>query len=174
MKLNAQKVSEGVYLTANDFTQGKVSYANNNQKKYSLRLHEAFHGSTIKVIIGDSAITLKKGSIYGYRDQLNNSYRFLNNVAYKINNPSEKILLYSIVTTDGGHKSLHNVTRYYFSSNATAPLYPLTKWNLKTVLSEDLAFNKLVDVYFHSDDELIAYDTTSKMYQLNRVYDLSK
>jgi len=174
MKLNAQQVGEGVYLSANDFQQGKVTYVNDHQQKYKLCLHNAFQGSTVKITMGSSVVTLKKESIFGYRDKQNSSYRFIHNVAYKIINPTERILLYSQIVTEGGHRSSRQVTRYYFSASADAPVYDLSKWNLKTVLHDDLAFHKLLDVYFHSDDELIAYDTTRKIYEINQVYDLSK
>lgn len=174
LNLNAQTSGMGIYLSANDFTQGKLSYVNNQGKTYKINLHTTFNGATIKISDGNSVIKLQKDAVFGYMDSHNTCYRFIKNVAYKIVNPGEQILLYSKVTTVGGHKSSHQIIEYFFSANASAPLYSLTKWNLKTILHDEVAFHKLLDVYFHSDDELIAYDTTSKMYQLNHVYDLSR
>ena len=86
---------EGVFLSASDFTACKISYANDQfNKRYKIKLHELINTSTIKIVIGDSAISLKKDSIFGYRTKKNVWYRFYNNVTYKIINPGENILLY--------------------------------------------------------------------------------
>jgi hypothetical protein len=172
--LNAQKVSEGIYLSANDFLQGKVSYVSDQNKTYKIYLHEAFNGTTIKIVSGESVIKLQKSAIFGYRDSRNVSYRYFNNVPYKIVNPAEQILLYSRMIPSGGLKSSHQVTEYFFSAKADEPLYPLSKYYLKTVLYDQVAFHKLLDVYIHSDEELLAFDNTSKKYQINHIYELSK
>ena len=95
-ELNAQNTNEGIYLSSGDFTKGKISYVNNqSNQKYKLYLHTIFNTSKIEVVIGDSDYTFNKNSIFGYRDKDNTCYRFYENVAYTIINPSEEILLYS-------------------------------------------------------------------------------
>jgi hypothetical protein len=166
---------EGVYLSANDFTNGKVSFENNQiNKKYKFYLHEIYHTSSIKIISGDSIIKLNKDSIFGFRDKKNTCHRFYNKVEYEILNPSEKILLYRCSSFVGGSKNIRTVTNYFFSANADSPIYPLSKWNLKTVLYKEVLFHELLDVYFHCDKQLIAYDGFNKIYTLNRIYKLSK
>jgi len=171
-ELIAQKINEGVYLSANDFTSGKVSFVNNQSKKYKLYVHNAYNKSTIKIIIGDSVIKLNKDSIFGFRDKDNTCYRFYNKVAYKIINPSEKILLYSTTSSVGAPKNTHWVVNYFFSANANSPICALSKWNLKTVFSSDVTFIELLNTYFQSDSELIAYDNINKKYNLNRIYEM--
>ncbi|MGD0712037.1 MAG: hypothetical protein ABR968_12770 [Bacteroidales bacterium] len=174
-ELTAQKINEGVYLSAKNFTNSKISFVNNQlNKKYKFYLHEIFNTSTVKLIIGDSIITLNKDSIFGYRDKANICYRLYNKAEYKIINPSEKILLYSRTSTEGGFRSSRTVTNYFFSENASSPLYLLSKQNLKTVFWKDVSFLELIDVYFDSDKQLTAYDSINKIYTLNRVYELSK
>ena len=170
----AQEGNQGVYLSAKDFTNGKISFVNDQSKKYKLHWNEPFNSSTTKIIIGDSVIKLNKDSIFGYRDKKNVCYRFYNKVAYKIINPTEEILIYSKTSSEGVPKNNHTVTKYYFSPNACSQIYPLTKWQLKTVLINDVTFNKLLDVYFHNDDDLFAFDNNNKVYYLNYVYKLSK
>jgi len=58
--------------------------------------------------------------------------------------------------------------------NAGSPIMQLSKSNVRDVFMNDVSFNELLDVYFHSDSELSAYDSADKIYQLNRVYELSK
>ena len=170
----AQEGNQGVYLSAKDFTNGKISFVNDQSKKYKLHWNEPFNSSTTKIIIGDSVIKLNKDSIFGYRDKKNVCYRFYNKVAYKIINPTEEILIYSKTSSEGVPKNNHTVTKYYFSPNACSQIYPLTKWQLKTVLINDVTFNKLLDVYFHNDNDLFAFDNNNKVYYLNYVYKLSK
>jgi hypothetical protein len=45
---------------------------------------------------------------------------------------------------------------------------------LKAANGKDVHFDELLDVYFHFDDELTAYDSINKTYFLNRVYEESK
>jgi len=173
--LNAQNINQGVYLSANDFTSGKISYINENgNEKYKFYLHEFLNASTIKIIKGDKIIKLKKDSIYGFRDKNNNSYRFYKNDEFKKINHSSNIILYSKSTLEGDLKNKHLVLTYYFSATADSPVYELTKWNLKSVFINDVPFQKLLDVHFQSDNELSAYNSQSKTYDLNHIYDISK
>jgi hypothetical protein len=174
-KLIDQKAKEGVYLSANDFTNGKISYSHNiTDNSYKFRLHDVSFKSLIKIVTGNKVIKLSKDSIFGYRDKMDVCYRFYNKVAYKILNPAEKILIYSSTSITGEPKNIHRVTNYFFSENVGSPLYTLSKWNLKRVLSKDISFQILVDVYFPGDKDLIAYDNLNKRYLLNRVFELSK
>ena len=170
----AQDINQGVYLSAKDFTNGKVSFENDHSKKYKLHCNQTFNSSTTKVIIGDSIIKLNNDSIFGYRDKNNVCYRFYNKGTFKILNPTEEILIYSKTSSEGVPKNSHPVTKYYFSSNASNPIYPLTKWQLKIAFVNDVAFNKLLDIYFHSDDELFVFDKIKKIYFLNYVYKMSQ
>jgi hypothetical protein len=173
-ELIAQTAYEGVYLSANDFTNGKISFANNHpDNKYQLHLYEFFNTPSIKISIGDSVITLAKDSIFGYRDNKNTCYRFYKKAAFEILNPSEKILLYCNTSVAGTPRNSHLVTNYYFSVTAGSPIYPLTKENLKAVFGKDFHFHELIDMYFHYDNELTAYDSLNKIYFLNRIYEES-
>jgi len=172
-KMEAQKVNEGVYLTAHDFASGKISYeSNQSNQKYRLYLHEALNGSTIKIINGDAITILSKDSIFGYRSDDDTYYRFYNKAEYKIINHSEKILLYSTISTEGSPKNKRTVTNYFFSADASSPIYPLTKSNLKTAFFDEVKFIELLNTYFQSDNELVAYDSTDKIYNLNRTYEM--
>ena len=174
-ELTAQKINQGVYLTAKDFTNSKISFVNDQlNNNYKVRLNEIFNSSKITIIKGDSVIKLNKESVFGYRDKKNNCYRFNNKVEYQIINPSEKILLYRKSELEGGFRSTHKVMHYFFSENATSPIYALTKPNLKEVFLKDVSFIELLNVYFDSDKDLSVYDYINKGYMLNRVYELSK
>ena len=171
----AQNANEGVYLSANDFTNNKISFSHTvNDRKSAFHIHDFSFRSSIKIIRGNDEVRIRKDSIFGYRTKNNTSYRFYCKVAYKILNPSEEILLYSTTSLEGGLRNNHRVTNYFFSADASSPIYPLSKLNLKIVLNKAVFFHALLDVYFKSDDELTAYDGFNKIYLLNRVYDESK
>lgn len=63
---------------------------------------------------------------------------------------------------------------YFFSVNASSPLYPLSKGNLRTVLADDTYFQILLDVYFPFDKDLSTYDDINKRYLIERIYELSE
>lgn len=173
--LIAQKDNEGIYLSANDLTNGKISFGHNiTDGKYQFCLHDISFKSHIKIIAGNNIIRLKKDSVYGYHDKENTCYRFYNKGIFKILNPSEKIILYSNTSLAGGQRNIHRLTNYFFSADAASPIYQLTRWNLKMVLAKDVYFHELLDIYFQSDDELTAYDDINKIYMVNRVYEESK
>lgn len=171
----AQVATEGVYLSAEDFNNGKISYGHSQpDKKYRFCAHLFFNTSTIKIVSGTSVTRLKKDSVFGFRDNKNSVYRIINKEAYRIFNPGEKILIYSHTSFENELRHGHYVTNYFFSAGAGSPMYTLSKENLKTVLSGDISFHQLLDIYFNSDDDLQAYDSLNQMYRLNRVYQLSR
>ena len=171
----AQDPAAGLFLTANDFIKGRLSYVSKSDGEASkIYLNEFLNSPSIKVVKGDSIIRLKKEKVFGFKNKDQICYRFYNKEEYKIINPTEQILMYTRTFTTGGTKNLHIVTAYYFSSTADSPIYELTKWNLKAVLTKDVHFHELLDVYFHSDIELASFDTINKIFCLNRVYLISK
>jgi hypothetical protein len=173
--LIAQKAIEGVYLSANDFTNGKIAFSNDSPgKKYQLCMNEFSDAPSIKITLGVSVITLAKDSIFGYRDKKGTSYRFYKNDLLTILNPAEKILLYSKTSRVGSPRNINLVTNYYFSETAGSPIYALTKHNLSVVFGKDVHFMELLNMYFHFDSELTAYDSQHKVYFLNFVFNESK
>lgn len=169
----AQTSMQGIYLTADDFTNNKISYHPVEGKKYKLHLNNFFNPSYLKISIGDSTFEIQKDRIFGYRDKENNVYRFYDKNIYKILNPSETILLYS-KTALGGYKNLQSIVSYYFSSNAGSSIQTLTIWNLKNAFPNDTAFHELLDMIFHNDHDLMNYDRFYKMYKVNRVFQFSQ
>jgi hypothetical protein len=173
--LIAQNCSEGVYLSANDFTKGKISFANDHaDKRYQLRVDESPKVSSITIVYGDRLKILAKDSIFGFRDKKGKIFRFYKKALFELLNPAEKILLYSGTGKPGPGEDKAGGVNYYFSETVASPVYPLTKRNLKIVFSNDARFSELLDVCFHFDDELIAYDSGHKIYFLNRIYNESK
>jgi hypothetical protein len=57
--------------------------------------------------------------------------------------------------------------KYFFTSNSSDILTPLTKENLKKAFPGNHAFHDAIDATFKSDKDLTSYDTFHKMYKVN-------
>lgn len=167
----AQKT--GIYLTNSDFDSSKVAFVKVGKLKYKLRVDNLFNESIVKVVIGDSTFKFLKDSIFGYRDEANVNYRFYNKKTYRILNPKEGILLYNI-TTMINTKGNQTAVNYYFSVTASSAIYPLTKLNLKRAFPNDSNYHELIDMYFNTDSDLLAYDSFYNQYKINRIYKIKQ
>lgn len=167
----AQKT--GIYLTYGDFDSARISFVKKGNLKYKLRVDNLFNEPIVKVVIGDSTFKFLKDSIYGYRDDDNVNYRFYNKKIYRIINPKEGILLYSI-TTVVNPKGNQTATNYYFSVIASSAIYPLTKLYLKRAFYNDANFHELIDIYFNTDSDLLGYDSFYNQYKINRIYQIKQ
>ncbi|HKR05282.1 MAG TPA: hypothetical protein VJY62_11675 [Bacteroidia bacterium] len=168
----AQIAQPGIYISGNDFDTNKISSFEIKGKKYKLKLHDTFYKPFIEVESGDSTIKLYKDSIFGYRDKGNVSFCFFDKNIYTVMNQREKIILYKRQSS-GGYKNTETIVRYFFSKDASSPILPLTRTNLKDVFQSDSSFYEIIDMCFDSDDELITYDNTYKIFKINRVYEFS-
>jgi hypothetical protein len=167
----AQKT--GIYLTHSDFDSAKIAFVKKENLKYKLRVDNLFNESSVKVVIGDSTYKFLKDSIFGYRDDDNVNHRFYNRKTYRILNPKECILLYSI-TTIVNPKGNQTAINYYFSVTASSAIYPLTKLNLKREFPDDSNFHELIDMYFNTDLDLLAFDSFYNLYKINRIYQIKQ
>jgi len=86
----AQKDSSGIYKTAVDFQQRKLSYAINcKAEKHKINPDVLFKDYKVKVRHQGITYTFRKSELYGYRDCDGKEYKFVNNAAYSILNPGE-------------------------------------------------------------------------------------
>lgn len=168
-----QNKQQGVFLSAIDFTNNKITCSPIEEKKYKFHLNEIINSDYLKITIGDSVIKFDKDSLFGYRDNEGNSFRFFNKNNYKIISVNESLVLYT-QTTIGGYKNKQFITNYYFSLNTNSPVLPLNKWNLKSAFPSNNVFQELLDMYFNNDDELSTYDNYNNTYKLNIALKLSK
>lgn len=165
----AQKDSSGIYKTASDFKQRKLSYAINYKlEKHKIKDNLLFNSAELKVKHGDETYTLPKSETYGYRSTRGEDFRFVDNKEYKILNPGEPLLIY--VYRHSSHSPKENskyLPMYYFSTDAYSAPKSLTKANLKAAFPDNHKFHDAMDAQFKSDQELREYDRFHKMYKLN-------
>lgn len=177
MNAMAQKDSSGIYQTADDFKNHKLSYAiNYKTEKHQINDYLLFDATQVKVKHHGTTYMLDKSSTYGYKSTMDEVFRFVNNEAYKILNPDEDLLLYLHTSPlDPRLDPTKTVEEhYYFSKDRTSTPVDLTIANLKKAFSENSKFLASIDKYFKKDDQLTSYDTKNKMYTLNRLLNLSR
>ncbi len=163
---------QGLYLTAYDFSNHKLSFAKGENKKYKIKIHDYSFHAHIKVTCGDSVYHFSKDSVFGYREN-EVTHRFYKGDTYSILNPAENILIYKLMVS-AKTKYEAAVYSYHFSKDANSPIYSLTTKNLEACFETNTSFIKLMDVHFKSDRELLEYDNIHKMYKINRLLELSK
>lgn len=162
--LSAQKDSSGIYKTAEDFQQRKLSYAINcKTEKHKINPNLIFNGDEVKVKHKGVTYMLKKDEVFGYRDCKSEEYKFVNNVEYSILNPTEPLLLYFYQHPAHSAKNVDQYPpMYFFSKDATSSLQALTKENLKTAFPDYHKFHDALDANFKSDSQLYSYDAFIK------------
>ncbi|MBL7931593.1 MAG: hypothetical protein JNL60_06820 [Bacteroidia bacterium] len=172
IKLSAQRAL-GIYATANDFIQGRLSYESTKQNPFRIKLHELFNKSYITVKTKTSRIVLSKDSVFGYKDNQGVVYRYFKHQKYILLNPSEEILLYKQELKVGEAKYRQVAVFYFFSEKAGSPILPLSILNLETCFQNNKRFTEFLEIYFKNDLELSEYDYNHNMYKLNRLFELS-
>lgn len=165
----AQKDSSGIYFTTNDYVKHKLSYAINcNKKKHKIKDDMVFHPKEISIKHNDIVHKHPKDSVYAIKYCDGSIVRVFNNSEYPLINPDEKIMIYKMVSGPTG-KGSSSVVTYYFSKDASSKIQELTIYNIKAAFPNNHKFHDLVDMGFHSNDELTQYDNIHKMMKINHV-----
>lgn len=165
----AQKDSSGIYKTADDFKERKLSFAiNYKTEKHKIKNKLLFNDAELKVKHAGETYTLFKSETYGYRSAKGEEFRFVDNKEYKVLNPTEYLLIY--VYKHVSHSPKETVKYppiYYFSTDASSAPQSLTKANLKAAFPDNHKFHDALDAQFKNDKGLHDYDRFHKMYKLN-------
>src|SRR6266542_5649264 len=169
--VNAQDDSSGIYKNGNDYSNGKLSLAINCEtEKHKINLNDFFNKPYIIVKHNDSSYKFYKKEIFGYKICNGSIYRFNGKKELLLLNPSEQILIYKYILPNRTQGGSTNITNYYFSINAMAPVQLLTKTNLKKIFPGNEQFVDELDRIFKYNTELAAYDDYHKMYKINWIY----
>lgn len=175
LNAHAQKDSSGIYKTAEDFQNRKLSYAiNYKTEKHRINDNLLFNESGIKVRHQGMLYSMKKKETYGYRDTKGIDYRFMDNKAYKILNSNRSLNLYVFQSLSNPNKGTAvYIPRYYFSKDLTSAPQSLTKENVKSAYPNNHKFHDAIDASFTDDKELAQYDSFHKMYKLNHILEMN-
>lgn len=166
----SQKDSSGIYFTVNDYTNQKLAFAINcKSQKHKIKANMIFHQKEISIKHNDSTFKYPKDSIYGIKYCDGSVVRIFRKSEFPLINVGESILIYK-VETGSGMKNNPVVINYYFSKDAASEIQKLTINNLKNAFQNNHKFHDLIEMEFHSDNELIKYDSFHKMTRINRIY----
>src|ERR1700752_679015 len=128
----------GLYLTAQDFLDHKLSYESDGSNANKIKLHATFGGYKVIVIQNGKKHMFSKSEIFGY--QLNGQdYRYYNNAAYRIID-TKGFCIYGYCRLIPAGKGLKDVESFYFSSAPDEEIKPLTMDNLQAVFSKNTRF----------------------------------
>jgi len=167
----AQNQISGIYRSSEDYKDGKFSNTINcNSTSEKIKMNHFLSRKNIVVVKGKNEICLNKDSIFGYRDCMQNDYRFYKNYNHEYRIVENKnIVIYiadiPIPTSDGRRTQL--VPTYFFSTNIQQEILPLTIINLKRMFPENIKFHSLLDIEFNDKKNIPTYDEIHKMYKVN-------
>jgi hypothetical protein len=163
----------GLYVTASDFSSGKLTYEINClTEKHKIKPSDFLGSKTIKIIHRDSTIKLSKSAIWGFRLCDGKEFRIYQNKEYEILDKSG-FVVYLIKETINSHSKSNKTvskTSYFFSEELGGQLKELTLKNIETSFLLNKKFHDLIDLQFKSDADLLIYDDYYKMLRLNHVY----
>jgi len=164
--------SAGLYLTASDFEQQKLSYAidcsNGNDK---IKTNEFFGSPSGYVITKGEKHEFSKKDVYGYRNCKSKNYRFYNGEAYLLVDTAGFYIYYQYRLEENVKgKSLIKKDAYFFSKTPTGDLQLLTIDNLKSTFAANSSFRYALDANFRSDKDLLAYDSFGKYYKVKYLF----
>lgn len=170
---HAQKDSSGIYSSAEDFANKKLSLAIDcRTEKHKIRINDFFGKNYVTVIHDHTPYKFYKDEIYGYKACDGGIVRFLKKKELLLLNSGESIAIYrhDVAKPPRGKT---NVTNYYFSKDATSPVFRLTITNLKNAFFENPLFIEMVTKQFKYNTELATYDVAQGVYKLNELLSLS-
>ena len=164
-----QKNSSGIYKTAEDFQQKKLSYTiDYSIEKHKIITNILFDGADVKVKQMGKTYTMKKNETFGYRSCGGKEYRFVDHKEYTILNPAETLNIYFYQHPAHSPKDVAQYPpMYFFNKDARSSLQELTKANLKAAFPGNHKFHDALDVNFREDKEIYTYDNFHKKYKLN-------
>lgn len=156
----------GIYLTAQDYKAGKLSYVPEVGTK--LKLHDFWGGKHISVTAGSKKVRLSKSNVFGYRDG-GKDYRFYQNEAYEVLDTAG-FPLYAHIQLIPRGKGYMQIENYFYSTSIATPVLNLTVANVYRSFPEQNDFRYSIRNYFHGDADLMAYDSINREYQIKYLY----
>jgi len=161
----------GLYLTAEDYANHKLSFTTNGSDKNCIRLNEFLQSGKVVVLYNGKEQSFLKSQLFGYsRD--NQDYRYFNNIAYRIIDTKD-FFIYSTPQLKQQGKWSKPADNFYFSSTATAAIVPLSIKNLEAAYVSNAKFRYMIESSFATDNSLVTYDAAVKEYKVKYLYEQS-
>ncbi|HSC38597.1 MAG TPA: hypothetical protein VLD19_12015 [Chitinophagaceae bacterium] len=166
--------NSGLYLSANDFLQHKLSNEINCSGSDKLETHGLLGSASVTVVKNGQKQSFPKNQLYGYRDCKGRDYRFYNHDTYRILDTAGFFIYYGYKYEQGpGGKGLVKTDEYYFSTEGNSQLIVLNIDNLKKAFPANDRFHYQIDEECKTDKDLVAYDGFLKTYKIKYLYSQS-
>lgn len=167
---NTSKAQSGLYLTAEDYQNGKLTLPATRGESHKIRLKDFWGSRYLEVVHGGQKYRFHKDSIYAYQDYKGKVFRFFRNYSNEfLLLESKSLVIYSMDETDTKGKGVRRVTLYFFSTDLKQPVQPLTIENVKNAFPQNHKLHNELDKYFKKDQELVVYDDRHKAFRINHV-----
>ncbi len=161
--------TSGVYLTADDYKNGRLSYEGNcGSTAHKLELHDVLHKSYIRVTHETEKRRFAKSDLFGFRACDGRDYRFALNLEHQILEARELYIYAREVLVSHG-RGRHTVQGYFFSAGAEGPVLALTLENLKKAFPDNQRFHEALDAAFGAKQKISEYDESQKMFKVNQL-----
>jgi hypothetical protein len=159
----------GVYLTLDDYNAGKLTYdIDCSMEKQKIKLHDFLAKPYMDVYYKGEKIRLEKNNVYGFKDCHDQTFRFFDNMEYKLVEAG-KIVLYTQDQMILSEKSGKSSYTYFFSTTSNGPVKFLSNINLKAAYPENTTFHNLLDEKINSLN-IAEYDSLKKTYRVNLLF----
>ena len=164
-----QKDSSGVYMSAVDFTNKKLTYGINcKTENHKIKLNIFFNRDYITVIHEGNKYNISKDSVFGFKTCNGSSYRIADKIDYTILNADDNLLLYEFIPMSAPKNPQPPVHK--FSKGADGPMLDLTIENVKNIYPDNHLFHDEIENTFRSNSSLLSYNRYHKQYKLVRLF----
>jgi hypothetical protein len=159
----------GVYLTLDDYKSGKLTYdIDCSLEKQKIKLHDFLAKPYMDVYYRGEKHRLLKNEVYGFKDCHDQTFRFFDNLEYKLVEAGN-IYLYTLEQLIFPEKADKTTVDFFFSSSMGGVIKPLNNINLKNAFPTNKTFHRLLDESINSIN-ITRYDSIHKMYTVNKLY----
>ena len=161
----------GIFNSANDFKSGVFSKKINCNAENKIKVDVFLNSSDIIVKENGVKTKIKKSTIYGYQNSLNENFRFYNNTEYMIIDTGKVYLYteYHYENPGNGTGGMVKVEKIHFSVSTSSEILPFTK---EFILKSFPESNKLRMWLFNSASkvgDLLQKDNNGKLLIQNLV-----
>jgi hypothetical protein len=160
----------GVYLTAADYKDGKLSFEGDcRSKTHRLELHDVLNKSYIDVTHESEKRRYQKSDLFGFRACDGRDYRFSSKLEYQILESKDLYIYAHEEQVTYGKGMRQTMGRYHFSVGADGPILSMTLQNLKQAFPDNHRFHDLLDANVGAGQKIEEYDDFHKMFKVNRL-----
>ncbi|HXB42661.1 MAG TPA: hypothetical protein VNV85_01320 [Puia sp.] len=168
--IKAQPECSGVYLTANDYTVGKLRYACATRSTSKGSYYDLLARSHFFIIQQDYAWQrIDKQDVFAIKGCEGEIVRIFQGINFYLLNPGEDIPIYKAILNPVSKGNIIRV-KYCFSKSPVSEILDLTIENLKSAFPDNAHFSDAIDAHFKDDSDLYVYNNMIKSFELNRVY----